>query len=123
MINFYEFHISYFQLFLGDVILADRGFLIQDYLKLFKAELQIPAFTKGKKQLHPLELEATRSIAHVRIHVERIIGSIRQKYRILSDDVPISLLITGDDDPILDKIVTVCCALINMCPPIVPLSS
>lgn len=123
MIEIHEFCIAYFQLFLGDVLLADRGFLIQDYVRLFNAELQIPAFTKGKKQLHPLELAATRSIAHVRIHVERMIGSIRQKYRIISNDVPISLLVTRNDDPISDKIVTVCCALINVCPPIVPLSN
>lgn len=107
----------------GDVILADRGFLIQDYVKLVKAELQIPAFTKGKNQLHPMELEATRNIANVRIHVERVIGCIRQKYRILSDDMPICLLACGDDDPILDKISTVCCALVNLCPPLIPLSS
>lgn len=104
----------------GDVILADRGFLISEHVRLLHAELQMPAFTKGKQQLHPIEVETTRSIANVRIHVERIIGCIRQKFRILSDDMPISLLSCGEDDPILDKIVVVCCALINICPPIIP---
>jgi len=103
----------------GDIVLADRGFLISDDLKLLNAKLQIPAFTRGKKQLHPVELEATRSIAHVRIHVERIIGCIRQKFRILSDDMPISLLSCGEDDPIVDKIVMVSCALVNICPSII----
>lgn len=31
----------------GDVVLADRGFLIQDSIQSIKAELKIPAFTKG----------------------------------------------------------------------------
>ncbi|VEN60951.1 unnamed protein product [Callosobruchus maculatus] len=105
----------------GDVILADRGFLIEEHVRLFNAQLHMPAFTKGKKQLHPLEIEKTRSIAHVRIHVERVIGCIRQKFTILSNDMPISLLAVGDTDPIIDKVVTVCCALINLCPPIVPM--
>nr|CAI5833772.1 unnamed protein product [Callosobruchus analis] len=39
----------------------------------------------------------------------------------LSNDMPISLLAVGDTDPIIDKVVTVCCSLINLCPPIVPM--
>lgn len=33
----------------------------------------MPAFTKGKKQLEGIEVEHTRTIANVRIHVERVI--------------------------------------------------
>ncbi|KAK7893343.1 hypothetical protein WMY93_022495 [Mugilogobius chulae] len=61
----------------GDMILADRGFDIQDVVGACGAEAKIPAFTKGKSQLSPLELEATRKIAHLRIHVERVIGLLR----------------------------------------------
>ena len=57
----------------GDVILADRGFDIKDIVGLLGAEVKIPAFTKGKTQLSPLELESTRKIARLRIHVERVI--------------------------------------------------
>ena len=32
----------------GDVVLADRGFTIEDPLNLLKAKLNIPAFTKGE---------------------------------------------------------------------------
>ena len=35
------------------------------------ASLCIPAFTKGKDQLAADEIERTRNIANVRIHVER----------------------------------------------------
>ena len=34
-----------------DVILADRGFNISDELAIRGAKLEIPSFTKGKKQL------------------------------------------------------------------------
>ena len=35
----------------GDVILADRGFNIEESVALYYAEVKIPAFTRGKKQL------------------------------------------------------------------------
>ncbi|KAM3620167.1 uncharacterized protein V6R79_019203 [Siganus canaliculatus] len=65
----------------GDVILADRGFDVADSVGLYNAELKIPAFTKGKKQLGPLELESTRGLALLRIHVERVIGEVRNRGR------------------------------------------
>lgn len=49
----------------------------------------MPAFTKGKSQLHPLDLE---EYTNLRIHVERVIGSLRQKYTILNTTIPISIL-------------------------------
>lgn len=63
----------------GDIVMADRGFLIEDSLKILGAKLEIPAFTRGKTQLHPTDLENTRNIATVRIHVERIIGLLKKK--------------------------------------------
>ena len=48
------------------------------------ATLDIPAFTRGCDQLPPGDIEATRKLANVRIHVERIIGAVRQRYQILS---------------------------------------
>ena len=68
----------------GDVVLADRGFDVADSLALFGATLDIPAFTRGENQLSAEEVEVTRKIANVRIHVERIIGSVRQGYQIFS---------------------------------------
>lgn len=35
----------------GDLVLADRGFDISDSVVLMFGQLNIPAFTKGKKQL------------------------------------------------------------------------
>ena len=64
----------------GDVVLADRGFTIQDTVKqLYCAEVKVRAFTKGKKQLSAIEVESSRRLSRVRIHVERVIGMLRQK--------------------------------------------
>lgn len=63
----------------GDLILADRGFDVDDAIGMYAANVKIPAFTKGKKQLSPCDIEATRGLAAVRIHVERVIGTVRQK--------------------------------------------
>lgn len=107
----------------GDVVLADRGFLVNETFGVLGAKLVIPAFTKGKNQLHPTEIEETRHIAHVRIHIERIIGYIKNKFRFFKGPIPISMLKKGnnEDANILDKIVTVCSGLINLTNPIVPL--
>jgi hypothetical protein len=105
----------------GDVVLADRGFDIPDSVGLCCAEVKIPAFTRGKKQLSPLELETTRKIAHSRIHVERIIGLVRNKYTILQGSIPVDYLIShAENVPTIDKITTVCCSLTNLCDSIVP---
>ena len=106
----------------GDVILADRGFNVKDTVGLFCAQFKIPAFTKGKQQLHPLEPEATRGLAAVRIHVERVNGLVRNKYTILQTTIPLSLCqAAAQGQPTsLDKMVKVCCALCNICPSVVP---
>ena len=104
----------------GDVVLADRGFDISESVGMMCAEVKIPAFTKGKTQLSPVEVETTRNIAHVRIHVERVIGLVRNKYTILQDTLPIDFLQSSDDqDPLVDKMVSVCCSLVNLCESVV----
>lgn len=50
----------------GDLVLADRGFLIEDMAGLRCATVKTPAFLKGKKQLEPRDLEETRHVASVR---------------------------------------------------------
>lgn len=107
----------------GDTILADRGFDIHDSVGSLCSSLKIPAFTKGKSQLSGIEVEQTRTIANVRIHVERVIGNIRQKYSILSATQPIDFVSsTTESESVttLDKIVCVTCALINICDSVVP---
>ena len=51
----------------GDVVLADRGFTVENSVNYFMAELFVPAFTKGKQQLSQKEVDWSRELAHVRI--------------------------------------------------------
>ncbi|KAK0134185.1 hypothetical protein N1851_030248 [Merluccius polli] len=106
----------------GDLVLADRGFTVADSVGLYSAQLKIPAFTRGKQQLHPNEVEYSRGLSAVRIHVERVIGLVRNKYTILQSTIPISLCQTATpgEPTSLDKMVRVCCALRNICPSVVP---
>ena len=102
-------------------VMADRGSNISETLGTYGKQLVIPSFTRGKKQLNPGDVELTRRIASVRIHVERVIGSIKQKYSLLDKTLPIDFLMNKDDSLItLDKIVLICCALVNLCPSVVP---
>ncbi|XP_064479223.1 uncharacterized protein LOC135392443 [Ornithodoros turicata] len=106
----------------GDSVLADRGFTIADSVGIHRAKLELPAFTRGKAQLSPWEVENTRRLANVRIHVERVIGLVRTKYSILKSTIPIEMVTTreGDEVPMLDKVVVVCCSLCNLCNSVVP---
>lgn len=105
----------------GDIVLADRGFDIKESVALMGATLKIPAFTRGRCQLEARDVEGTRKLAHVRIHVERVIGLMRSKYTILNDTIRLNLVVPceGEDMTLLDKIVAVSCGLTNMCPSIV----
>ena len=87
------------------------------------ATLDIPAFTRGCDQLPPGDIEATRKLANVRIHVERIIGSVRQRYQILSATGALQKELVcrkSNGTTVLDSIVKICCALNNVCTGIVP---
>ena len=77
----------------GETILADRGFDIEDSVGIYCARVSIP---------------------NVRLHVERVIGTIHQKYTFLSGTQPIDFITPRENGvALLDKVVSVCCALIN----------
>ena len=63
----------------GDLILADRGFTIEDSVSLYCAQVRCPPFTKGKRQLSHHEVDWSREISRVRIHIERVIGQLKKK--------------------------------------------
>ena len=101
----------------GDVVLTDQVFDIADFVETMQASLHIPSFTKGKSQLSALEAEDTRTIANVCILVERVIGCVRQKFSILQSTLLIQFLIIrkGEEEPLIDRIIHICCALNNLC--------
>lgn len=103
----------------GDVVLADRGFNIEDIVAYRRATLHIPSFTRGKSRLEPGEVESTRKKANLRIHVEGIIGVTRQRYPIISATSWDFVQPRSDEYVLIDSIVRVCCALNNLCEGIV----
>ena len=106
----------------GDLVLADRGFNIHDATGLYCAEVKLPPFTKGILQLTTYEVDKARQLPRVRIHVERVIGLLSLKYKILKGTLPINFIMSNTEDqysPIY-KIVTVCAALCNCCESVVP---
>ena len=107
----------------GDVILADRGFTVQDSVGLCCAEVKMPPFTRGKKQLSRSAIDTARQLSRVRIHVERVIGVVRQKYAILESKLAINMIMCDKETKtsVIDKIVVVCSALCNFCDSVVPI--
>ncbi|XP_067941045.1 putative nuclease HARBI1 [Watersipora subatra] len=92
-----------------DMVMADRGFLIDELLKENQV-LNIPPFLKSRPQFDKEEVDETRSIASVRIHVERVIGRVR-RYSILNAVHPNNSLVH------LNKIWIICCYLTNLAYP------
>lgn len=92
-------------------------------IQSYCSTLKIPAFTRGKSQLSGIEVEQTRKIANVRIHVERVIGNIRKKFSLFSATQPIDFVTSPHESKTpLDEVVHVCCALVNvnMCNSVIP---
>ncbi len=92
----------------GDLILADKGFLLSDMLPV-GVSLNIPPFLHHGK-LTREECVLTRTIARARIHVERAIQRMKG-YRILG-------LIPHHYRANATKIFMVCGALVNLQNPI-----
>ena len=67
-----------------------------------------------------MDIDWSRELSIVIIHVEIIIGVLKQKYTILQSTIPICLINDGNDsNTTMDKIVQVSCALVNLCPSVV----
>ena len=98
----------------GDVVLADRGFTIEEDVALCDAKLEIPAFTRGKKQLSQYNVEKSKQLSA--IHVERVIGTLKNRYTIMKGPLATKLLKHRGDEKFanIDKILVVCSALINL---------
>ena len=100
----------------GGLVLADHGFTFVESVMFQQAQLAIPSFTKGKDQLDPVNVEKTRRIANVCIHVERVFGLLCRKYSLLSGIWPIDFLISNPNGSqeeatqMIDRIINVSAA-------------
>ena len=72
----------------GDNGMADKGFEIADLLAPQGVTLNIPPHLGNWQQFSPAEVDDTRKVAALRIHVERAIGRI-QHYSILDGIMPL----------------------------------
>lgn len=101
----------------GDCVMADRGFDIADLLSPKGVHLNIPPFLHAKDgQLTPEQVEETRRIAEVRIHVERAIQRIKS-FQILQGTIPLSL------HDLVEDIFWTCSILTNFQTPIIQSNS
>ena len=105
----------------GDIVIAGIGFTCDDYARMAYAEVKILPFTKGKKQLEKVQVNWSRELFIICIHVEQVIGVIKQKYTILQSVLPICFIGHKDDigNATVDKLVRVCCCMVNLCPSVV----
>ena len=95
----------------GDIVMADQGFLIEDYLKPLGVGLEIPNFLKRRGQFTIKETVKSQQIANERIHVERMIQRLKC-YHIFDRELPINML--GS----LNQIIYECTLLSNIQDPI-----
>lgn len=94
-----------------DEVMADKGFpTIKTDVENRNAIFVMPPFAYNA-QFTVEEMNTTYEIASVRIHIERCIQRLKI-YRILSH-IPVELL------PNCDRIVRICCALVNLQKPII----
>ena len=101
------------KLYHGDVVLADRGFNVKEDMAIKSCRLLVSAYTKGKIQLSKEDVDKSRRLSRIRIHVERVIGRLKS-FNVLQTNIPITQV------DILDEIVTICAGLTNLNASVVP---
>ena len=63
----------------GDQIMADKGFVIQDLLTPLGCSVVMPSFLSNKQQFSKGELQNSKKIHNLQVHVERAITGRRVK--------------------------------------------
>lgn len=96
----------------GDEVMADKGFDIQDLLAPLGIRLNIPPFLSSNSQFSCEDVLKTKKIAKLRIHVERAIGHIKE-FRILYSTIPATMWDS------INELIYVCAMLCNFSPPLV----
>lgn len=101
-----------------DTYLADRCFQkeVQEAFAIKRARIITPAITHGKTQISAKDVETSRKFSYVRIHVEHVIGLLKNKYQILKVPLPMIYVVHANDKDIatIDNILLICAALCNL---------
>uniref|UniRef100_A0A1A8PKY3 THAP-type domain-containing protein n=1 Tax=Nothobranchius rachovii TaxID=451742 RepID=A0A1A8PKY3_9TELE len=102
-------------LLVGDIVLAGRGFDVEKSVGMMCAEVK--TLTNGRHHLLPKTAEETKRVSHLKPQIQKVIGVVCNTYKILSSDIPVRMIESceGESVTFLDKVVTVCCAVTNMC--------
>ena len=93
------------------VVMADKGFNIQDLLALHHTRLIAPPLMK-KCKISAKASTATKRVAKPRVPVERLIRKLKC-FSILNGVIPLTI------KPYINSIVKVCVALVNLQPSII----
>jgi len=64
----------------SDVVMADKGFHIEDDLKKITLNLNIPPFLEDKENVSESDFRKVLTVAQHRIHIERAIGKVRKRF-------------------------------------------
>ena len=94
----------------GDLILADKGFLLYELIS-HGVLLNLPTFMRGKKQLTKEEVVFPHKVTSSRIHVERAVECLR--------NFKIVVVLPAKQRPFISLAVQVCTALVNLQSPTV----
>ncbi|KAK0156628.1 hypothetical protein N1851_000060 [Merluccius polli] len=87
----------------GMAVMVVRGFLIDD---IVPCKIYRPAFLAGRSQMSDIEVRETQAIAHLRVHVERLIRRVKE-HKFFDSEIPLRLF--GS----INQLYTVACLLTN----------
>lgn len=95
----------------GDIVMADKGFNIQDLLAVFGVRLMAPPIM-AKGRISACASTSTRRIATKRVHIERMIRKLKS-FQILRRVLPLTF------KGYISSIVRVVASLVNLQPSVI----